>query len=65
MGHAQGGEGALELGARIPVIRHRILAEEAQAVGVNDQGQAVPEKEAAKVFEVVPSGYSTAVLRFI
>ena len=56
MGYAQSGEGALELRAGIADIGHGIMAEEAQAVGVNDHGQAVLEKEAAKVFEVVPSG---------
>ena len=56
MGHAQSGEGALELGAGIAVIGHGIMAEEAQAVGVHDQGQGVPEKEAAKVLEVIPGG---------
>ena len=54
MGHAKGGEGALELGARIAVIRHRIVAEEAQTVGIDGQRKMVPEKESAKVLEVVP-----------
>ena len=56
MGNPQSGEGALELGTGIPVIGHGIMAKEAQAVGVHDHGQAVPEKEAAKVLEVIPSG---------
>jgi len=56
MGDAQGREGALELGAGIPVISHGIVAKEAQAVGVNDHGQAVPKKEAAEMLEMVPSG---------
>ena len=56
MVHAQGGEGALELGARIAVIGHRIMAEEAQTVGIDGQREMVPEKEAAKVFEVIPRG---------
>jgi hypothetical protein len=32
------------------------MAKEAEAVGVDHHGQAVLEKEAAKVLEVVPSG---------
>ena len=56
MGHAKGGEGALELGARIAVISHRIMAEEAQAVSIDGHRELVPEKEAAKVLEVVPRG---------
>jgi len=56
MSHAQGGEGALELGTGITVIGHGIMAEEAEAVGVHHHGQAVMEKEAAKVLEMVPSG---------
>jgi len=55
MGYAQSGEGTLEFGTGIPVIGHGIMAKEAQAVGVHHQGQAVLEKEAAKVLEVVPS----------
>ena len=58
MGDAQGGEGALELGTRIPIIRHGIMTKEAQAVGVNDQGQGVLEEEAAKMLEMIPSGVS-------
>ena len=56
MGHAKGGEGALELGTRIPVIGHGIMAKEAQAVGVDDHWQGVLEKEAAKMLEMIPSG---------
>ena len=56
MGDAQGGKGALELGAGIAVIGHGVMAEEAQAVGVDHQGQAVLEKEAAKMLEMIPSG---------
>ena len=54
MGHAQGGEGALELGGGIPIIGHGIMAKEAQAIGVHDQGQGVLEEEPAKVLEVIP-----------
>jgi len=36
MGHAQGGEGALELRSGIPIIGHGIVAKEAQAIGVDD-----------------------------
>jgi len=56
MGHAQGGEGALELGTGITVIGHGIMAKEAKAVGVHDHRQAVLEKEAAKMLEMIPSG---------
>jgi len=56
MGHAQSGEGALELRTRIPIIGHGIMAKEAEAVGVDDQRQAVLEKEAAKMLEMIPSG---------
>ena len=56
MGYPQSGEGALELGTGIAVIGHGIMAKEAEAVGVHHHGQAVLEKEAAKVLEVVPSG---------
>ena len=54
MSHAQGGEGALELGGGIPIIGHGIMAKEAQAIGVHDQGQGVLEEEPAKVLEVIP-----------
>ena len=56
MGDTQGGEGALELGTGITVVRHGIMAKEAQAVGVDDQRQAVLEKEAAKMLAMIPSG---------
>ena len=56
MGHAQGGEGALELGTGIAVIGHGIMAKEAQAVGINDQRQGVLEKEPAKMLEMIPGG---------
>ena len=55
MGDAQSGEGALELGTRITIIGHGIMAKEAKTVGVNDHWQAVLEKEAAKVLEMIPS----------
>ena len=54
MGHAQGGEGALELGTGIPIIGHGIMAKEAQAVGIDDQRQGVLEKEPAKMLEMIP-----------
>jgi len=54
MGHAQGGESALELRTGIPIIGHGIMAEETEAIGVNDQRQAVLEKKAAKVLEMIP-----------
>jgi len=47
MGHAQGREGALELGTGIPVIGHGIMAKKAEAIGVDHQRQAVPDKETA------------------
>ena len=56
MGDTQGGEGTLELRTRVTVIGHGIMAKEAQAVGVDDHGQPGPEKEAAKVLEMIPSG---------
>jgi hypothetical protein len=56
MGHAQGGEGALELGTGIAVIGHGIVAKEAQAVGIDDQRQGVLEKELAKMLEMIPRG---------
>ena len=56
MGYGQGGEGALELGTGIPVIGHGIMAKETQAIGVDDQWQAVLEQEAAKMLKVIPSG---------
>ena len=54
MGHAQGRKGALELGTGIPVIGHGIMAKEAEAIGVDDQRQAMLEKETAKMLEVIP-----------
>jgi hypothetical protein len=56
VGHAQGGESALELRRGIAVIGHGIVAKEAQAVGVHDQRQGVLEKEPAKMLEMIPSG---------
>ena len=56
MGYAQSGKGALELGTGIPVIGHGIMAKEAEAVGVHGHRQTVPEKEAAKMLEMIPGG---------
>ena len=56
MGDPQSGEGALELRTGIPVIGHGIMAKEAKTVGVHDHRQAVLEKEAAKMLEMIPSG---------
>jgi hypothetical protein len=56
MGHAQGGEGALELGTGIAIIGHGIMAKEAEAIGVDHQRQPVLEKETAKMLEVIPRG---------
>lgn len=58
MGDAECGEGALELGAGITVVGHGVMAEEAEAVGVDHHGQAMLEKEAAKMLEMIPSGVS-------
>ena len=54
MGHAQGGEGALKLGGGIPIIGHGIMAKKAEAIGIDDQGYAVLEKETAKMLEMIP-----------
>ena len=56
MSYPQGGEGALELGTGIPVIGHGIMAKETKTVGIHDQWQAVLDKEAAKMLEMIPSG---------
>ena len=56
MGHPKGGESALELRTRIAIIGHGIMAEEAEAVGVNGQRQAMLEEEATEMFEVIPGG---------
>lgn len=58
MGDAQGGEGALELRTGIAVIGHGVMAEEAQSIGIDGQGDMVPEKENTKVLEVVPGSVS-------
>jgi hypothetical protein len=55
MSYAQSGEGSLELRAGIAVIGHGVMAEEAQAVCVHHHRQAVLEKEAAKMLEMIPS----------
>ena len=56
MRDTQSGEGALELRTRIPVIGHGIMAKEAQAIGIDDQGQVVLEEEAAEMLEMIPRG---------
>ena len=56
MGYPQSGEGALELRTGIPVIGHGIMAKKTQTIGIDDQRQGVGEKEAAKMFEMIPSG---------
>ena len=58
MGYPQSGEGALELRTRITIISHGIMPKEAKAVGIYDHGQAVLEKKAAKMLEMIPSGVS-------
>jgi len=54
--HAEPAQGALELAFGIAVIVARTGAEEAQAVGVNDLGQAPCLEGFAEVLEVVPCG---------
>lgn len=56
MGYPQSGEGALELRTGVPIVGHGIMAKEAEAIGVDDQGQGVLEKESAKVLEMMPRG---------
>src|SRR5208283_3101272 len=56
MGYSQSGEGALKLGTGIPVISHGVMAKEAKTVGVHDHRQAMAEKEAAKMLEMIPGG---------
>ena len=53
--YPQGRKGALELGTGIPVIGHGIMAKEAQSVGIDDHGESVLDKEAAKMLEMIPS----------
>ena len=48
VGHAQGGEGALELGVGVEPVGGGGVAEEGQAVGVKTGGQAVGFKERRK-----------------
>ena len=54
MGHAQCGEGALELRTGISIIGHGIMTKEAEAIGVYDQRQVVLEKESAKMLKMIP-----------
>lgn len=54
MGYTQGGKGALELRTRITIIRHGIMAKEAEAVGVYHQRQIMLEKKTAKMLEMIP-----------
>ncbi len=54
MGHTQGGEGALKLRTGIPVIGHGIMAKKAEAIGIDDQGYAVLEKDPSKMLEMIP-----------
>lgn len=54
MGHAQGGEGALEFRTGIAIIGHGIMPEKAEAIGIDDQRQVVRQKEAAEMFEMIP-----------
>jgi len=56
MGYAQSGESALKLRTGVAIIGHGIMAKQAEAVGVDDQGQIVLEKESAKMLEMIPGG---------
>ena len=56
MRDAQRGEGALELRAGIAAIGRGFMAEQGQAISVERDGQAVKQKGAAKMLEVVPGG---------
>ena len=56
MGDAQGGEGALKLGAGIAPVGGGLMAKQGEAIGVQGQWQAVDGEGAAKVLEVVPRG---------
>ena len=52
--NAQSEQGALKLALGIGVIIAGAGSEKAQAVGVDDQGQGVLEKEPAKMLEMIP-----------
>jgi len=56
MRDAQGGESALELGARIAVIAGGLVAKQGQPIGIEGHRQAVEGEGAAEVQEVVPGG---------
>jgi hypothetical protein len=56
VGDAQRGESALELGAGIAPVGGGHMAEQGQPVGVEGEGQAVSDEEAAEVLKVMPSG---------
>ena len=56
VGDAQRCEGTLEFGTRVAAVAGGLVAEEGQAIGVEDQRQAVSGKDAAEVLEVVPGG---------
>jgi hypothetical protein len=58
MSDTQGGKGALKLGTWITIIGHGIMTKEAQSVGVDNHRQGVPDKEAAKMLEMIPGGVS-------
>lgn len=55
MRYAKGCKGALKLGTRIPVIGSGSMTKKAQAIGIDGHGDMVPEKESAKMLEVIPS----------
>ena len=56
VGHAQRGEGALELRARIAPVGGGLMTEQGQPIGVERDRQAVRAEDAAEVLAVMPSG---------
>ena len=56
VGHAQGGESALELGMSVEAVGGGAMAKEGQAVGVEAGGSAVGFEGRTQVHEVIPGG---------
>lgn len=56
VGDVQGGQCALKLGMSVEPIGGGLMAEEAQAVGVEGGGAAVCEEDEAQQAEVIPGG---------
>ena len=44
----------MKLRTGIPVIGHGIMAKKAEAIGIDDQGYAVLEKDPSKMLEMIP-----------